>query len=447
MDAITPLPGAGAHAPDLKYALCTALAAKGSSYRPRTRHLNPDGSPRYLNRLLLEPSPYLLQHAHNPVDWHPWGAEAFAKAQLEDKPIFLSSGYSTCHWCHVMEEECFEDEEIAALLNRYFVAVKLDREQRPDVDSLYMHAVQLLTGHGGWPLSVFLTPDGKPFFGGTYFPPESFKQLLLQITDAWAKRRAEIEAQADRVMEAIVSIHATGQGGAMDTKQIQNAIAEILSQFDPRHGGFGTAPKFPNEPWLCLLIDELWRSYDSNVHEVVTKTLTSMALGGIYDQIGGGFHRYSVDSAWQVPHFEKMLYNQAQLSRIYAQAHLLTGDRFFARVAQQTFDYVLRELTAPEGGFYAATDADSEGEEGRFFLWTPAQIKAVLPDEEAELAILAFGVTERGNFEGRNVLHLLAPPSELASRQQMGEEELLRRLDGICQKLYAERVRRIPPLR
>jgi uncharacterized protein YyaL (SSP411 family) len=431
---------------ELQQKLRAALAAKGAGYRPRTRHIAPDGSPKYTNRLILENSPYLLQHAHNPVDWYPWGEEAFAKAKRENKPIFLSSGYATCHWCHVMEEQSFENEEIAALLNQNFVPVKLDREQRPDVDSLYMHAVQLLTGHGGWPMSVFLTPDGKPFFGGTYFPPEAFKQLLQRIADAWHKRRAEIEDQAERLIRALIQIEAE-QGGQVDASLAQQAVQEILDHFDPQHGGFGSAPKFPNEPWLCLLLDELWRNYDQKVQWAVSKTLSSMALGGIYDQVGGGFHRYSVDSAWQIPHFEKMLYNQAQLGRIYVQAYLLTGEEMFARVARQTLDYVLAEMTSPEGGFYCATDADSEGEEGKFFVWTPEEIRAGLPEEEAELAIRLFGITQAGNFEGKNVLHLPKPLEEFARCQGMAVEALLQRLDSIRQKLYAERAKRVPPLR
>ncbi len=399
---------------------------------------NPEGSPLYTNRLIFENSPYLLQHAHNPVDWYPWGEEAFAKAKREDKPIFLSSGYSSCHWCHVMEEQCFEDEEIASLLNRYFVPIKIDREQRPDVDAVYLHAVQLLTGHGGWPLSAFLTPDGKLFFGGTYFPPVQFKAFLLKIAQAWRTRRQEIEEQACRLAEA-VAIKSQGKS-ELDPTSVSQAIADILTQFDLRHGGFGHAPKFPNEPWLALLLDELWRSFDPRVLEVVRKTLDAMARGGLCDQVGGGFHRYSVDCAFKVPHFEKMLYNQAQLGRLYAHAAALTGERFFERTARRIFDYVLREMSAPEGGFYSATDADSEGEEGKFFLWTPAEIRAVLPQEDADWAVEVLGVTEAGNFEGRNVL-------QLTKAQDLNEERFLARLDQICLRFYQARAKRVPPLR
>ncbi|BCX82327.1 conserved hypothetical protein [Methylomarinovum caldicuralii] len=432
---------------ELQRKLQAALQAKGPGYRPRTRHLNPDGSPRYTNRLILEDSPYLLQHAHNPVDWYPWGPEAFAKAKREDKPVFLSIGYATCHWCHVMEEQSFEDPEIAAILNRRFVPVKVDREQRPDVDAAYMSAVQLLTGHGGWPLSAFLTPDGRLFFGGTYFPPGQFKTLLLRVAEAWKSRRREIEAQAGSVAEEVARLQQPEGQAEIDASLVHRAIDEIVARFDPRHGGFGDAPKFPNEPWLALLIDELWRSDDPKVLEVVRKTLGAMARGGLCDQVGGGFHRYSTDAAWQVPHFEKMLYNQAQLGRIYTHAAAITGDRFFERTARLTFDYVLRELTAPGGGFYSATDADSEGEEGKFFLWTPAEIRAALPPADAELAIEVFGITEAGNFEGKNVLHLPRPLAEIARARGMTEDELLTRLDHVLQRLYRVRQRRVPPLR
>ncbi len=432
----------------LQKSLHAALVAKGPDYHPRTRHLLPDGSPRYTNRLMAEDSPYLLQHAHNPVDWHPWGEEAFAKAKKENKPVFLSIGYSTCHWCHVMEEQSFENPEIAAFLNRHFVAVKVDREQRPDIDATYMNAVQLLTGSGGWPLSAFLTPEGKLFYGGTYYPPDQFRQLLSQIARAWCTQRQAIDSQAGEIAAAVARMNVTGfAGAAAGIGEVRRALAEVLSRFDPGHGGFGQAPKFPNEPWLFLLLDELWRSYDPKVLEVVERTLDAMARGGIYDQIGGGFHRYATDAAWQVPHFEKMLYNQAQLGLIYSHAALLTDNSFFDRVARQTFDYVLREMTSPEGGFYSATDADSEGEEGRFFVWTQEQIGEVLPSQDAELAMEVFGVTKRGNFEGSNILHLPRPLNDFARQRDLSETDFLRMLDTIRDRLYAARNKRIPPLR
>jgi len=432
----------------LQKRLREALASKGPGYRPRTRHLLADGSPKYTNRLILEDSPYLLQHAHNPVDWYPWGEEAFAQARREGKPVFLSIGYSTCHWCHVMEEQSFEDPEIAAILNRYFIAIKVDREQRPDVDATYMNGVQLLTGSGGWPLSSFLTPDGKLFFGGTYFPPGQFRQLLLRVAEGWKSQREAIEKQAAEIAAAVARMNEVASGAnEFDPSLVERALTEVVGRFDPNSGGFGQAPKFPNEPWLFLLVDELWRNDDGKVLHVLEKTLDAMARGGIYDQIGGGFHRYATDAAWQVPHFEKMLYNQAQLGLIYTQAAVLTGNAFFERVARQTFDYVLREMTSPEGGFYSATDADSEGQEGKFFVWTPNEVKAALSPQDAELALEVFGITRHGNFEGRNILHLPKPLSQFAREKQIDEATLLVRLDRIRARLYQIRKSRVPPLR
>jgi len=432
----------------LQKKLRAALEAKGPDYRPRTRHVLPDGSPRYTNRLIAEHSPYLLQHAHNPVDWHPWGEAAFARAGKENKSVFLSIGYSTCHWCHVMEEQSFENPEIAAVLNRDFIAIKVDREQLPDVDATYMSAVQWLTGGGGWPLSAFLTPEGRLFYGGTYFPPARFRQLLLQIAEAWRTQRPVIDRQADEIARAVARLNVTAAGAAeAGIEEVGRALKDILGCYDREHGGFGQAPKFPNEPWLFLLLDELWRSDDATVRRVLTHTLDAMARGGIYDQVGGGFHRYATDAAWRVPHFEKMLYNQAQLGLVYAHTAVLTANPFFARVARQTFDYVLREMTAPEGGFYSATDADSEGGEGRFFVWTPKQIRAALPPGDADFALEVFGVTQQGNFEGHNILYLARPLSDFARLKGVGEAEFLRRLDAICSRLHAARNERIPPLR
>lgn len=436
------------YSPELRQKLHAALAAKGADYRPRTRNLWTNGAPKYTNRLILEDSPYLLQHAHNPVDWHSWGQAAFDQAQKENKPVFLSIGYSTCHWCHVMEEESFDNPEIAEILNRYFIPIKIDRERRPDVDTTYMNAVMLVTGQGGWPLSAFLTPQGKLFFGATYFPPGQFRQLLLRVAEAWKKQRADLEAQADEVARAVARMNTTGQDGeAVNAVLAERAVEEIMARFDSRHGGFGEAPKFPNEPWLLLLLDETWRQDRPKVWQVLDKTLDAMARGGIYDQIGGGFHRYATDAAWQIPHFEKMLYNQAQLGLIYTQAARLMNNRFFASIARQTFDYVLTEMTSPDGGFYSATDADSEGEEGRFFVWTPSQIQAALPADEAALAIEVFGVTDQGNFEGNNILHLGQPLDAIARGHGMSVEALAAQLKIIRDKLYRARAKRQPPLR
>jgi uncharacterized protein YyaL (SSP411 family) len=434
--------------PELNARLREALMAKGADYEPRTEHLRGDGSPVYTNRLILEGSPYLLQHAHNPVDWYPWGAEAFEKARRENKPIFLSIGYSTCHWCHVMERESFEDEAIARLLNEHFVAIKVDREQHPDVDSLYMTAVMLINRQGGWPMSSFLTPDGKTFFGGTYFPPREFRQLLARIDELWRTDRAGVLAQADRVARAVASVTATGEAARrVGTGVVLQAVADLQEQHDEMQGGFGSAPKFPNETFYLLLLDHALRTGDREVIGILRFDLDVMARGGIYDQVGGGFHRYSTDNEWLVPHFEKMLYNQANLARVYLLAHRLTGDAAMARIARETLDYVLRDMRSPEGVFYSATDADSEGGEGRFFLWTPKQLKAVLPAGEAELFIDLYGVTERGNFEGGNILSLADPLETYAADHQLDPAELLKRVKAGREALYQARERREHPLR
>ncbi len=364
--------------------------------------------PTSTNHLAHETSPYLLQHAHNPVDWYPWGEDALQRAREEDKPIFLSIGYSACHWCHVMEHESFSDPDTAAVMNRLFVSIKVDREERPDLDSLYMDAVQALTGHGGWPLSVFLTPDGRPFYGGTYFPPQpahglpAFRQLLEAVAQAYRDRRASIADTASRITAALQSSVTRPPSGDLDPRLLEQAERSLLQQLDPQHGGFGGAPKFPQAPALEFLLQRHVVNHAGEV-PALSLTLEQMARGGIYDQLGGGFHRYSTDARWLVPHFEKMLYDNAQLARLYLHAWQVTGDGFFRAIAEETLDYVAREMTDPEGGFYSAQDADSEGEEGRYFVWTPAEIEAVLGDE-TEGFMAAHGVTEAGNFEGRNIL-------------------------------------------
>jgi len=428
--------------------LKAAYQAKGSHYQPRTEHLKPDGSPVYINRLILKDSPYLLQHAHNPVDWYPWGEEAFARAKQEHKPIFLSIGYSTCHWCHVMERESFENIEIARYLNDHFIAIKVDRESQPDVDEVYMTAVMLLNGQGGWPMSSFLTPDGKPFYGGTYYPPRQFLSLLRQIDDIWTKRRDDAIKQAQRVADAVAA-HASQRAKAatLDKDIVANLSSYIVGSLDDLQGGFGVAPKFPHEPWLFLLLDQAERRHDEEALHALQVTLDAMARGGIYDQVGGGFHRYSTDNAWLVPHFEKMLYNQAQLARVYLLAWRLTGKPLYRRVASQTLDYVLREMTSPEGGFYSATDADSEGREGAFFTWTPEQLRQALPEEDAKLAIDLYGVSKRGNFEGGNILHLPVGLETYAKQHDLALDALYRRVDGIDQRLRQARERRVHPLR
>ncbi len=438
-------PGA-AQSVAIQQRLQAALAAKGPDYQPRTEHLHPDGSPLYTNRLILEDSPYLLQHAHNPVDWYAWGPEAYAKSRKENKPIFLSIGYSTCHWCHVMERESFEDPEVAQFLNEHFVAIKVDRERRPDIDTIYMTAVQLMNGRGGWPMSSFLTPAGQTFYGGTYFPRVQFLDLLHQVEMAWRENRPNLEHQAKRVAAAVAAAtRSAGVAGTVDTDIVQSAAASLQRRHDSRRGGFGAAPKFPNEPYYLFLLDQALRSDDDDIRKLIRFDLHAMARGGIYDQIGGGFHRYSTDAAWLVPHFEKMLYNQAQLSRVYAQAWRLTGDVSLARVARQTLDYVLRDMTSPDGAFYSATDADSAGGEGLFFIWTVQQLRAALSRADAKLAVDLYGVTERGNFEGANILNLPLPLAEFAAQQHMDVSVLLGRVTDIRAVLYSSRSRRVHP--
>ena len=330
-------PGAMTYSKPLETKIITALKEKGSAYKPRTRHLE-NGQPLYTNRLILEDSPYLLQHAHNPVNWYPWGKEAFEQAKKENKPVFLSIGYATCHWCHVMEEESFEDEAIAKLLNENFISIKVDREQYPDVDETYMTAVMMVTGSGGWPMSSFLLPDGKPFFGGTYFPPANFTELINRVSQVWEEKNEDIVAQAEELSAAVQRATSTRSAvQELGQNAIQQAVDSIFFRYDPVDGGFSQAPKFPNEPSLLLLLQA---AGTEQKYETLEGTLLAMAQGGIYDQIGGGFHRYSTDTQWLVPHFEKMLYNQAYLSRIYAEAWRQNGNPLHARVARQTLDYV-----------------------------------------------------------------------------------------------------------
>jgi len=442
-----PPPGGATYPEALVTRLRAVYQAKGPEYEPRTEHLRDDGSPVYVNRLILEDSPYLIQHAHNPVDWYPWGPEAFEKARRENKPIFLSIGYSTCHWCHVMERESFDHEEVARLMNERFVSIKVDREQRPDVDEVYMTAVHLMGQRGGWPMSSFLTTDGKPFFGGTYFPRPAFVDLLQQVDAAWQQQRPQLIAQALRVADAVGrATSAAGAAAEVGAETVAAAVEQSLSRHDDRLGGFSPAPKFPHEPELLFLLGRALRTGDRRALEAVEISLDHMARGGIYDQVGGGFHRYSTDARWLVPHFEKMLYNQAHLARAYLEAAQLTGDPLQERVARQTLDYVLRDMTSPEGAFYSATDADSEGREGEFFVWTPEEIRSVLPEDDAELAIRVFGVTAGGNFEDKTILHLPKPLPEVAAGMDLPLVDILTRIDGIRQRLYEVREERVHPI-
>jgi uncharacterized protein YyaL (SSP411 family) len=406
-----------------------------------------------MNRLANETSPYLRQHAENPVDWYAWTDEALERARTEDKPILLSIGYSACHWCHVMAHESFEDEATAQVMNDLFVNIKVDREERPDLDDVYMQAVQALSrGHGGWPMTVFLLPDGRPFYGGTYFPPEprggmpSFQQVLLAVGDAYRNRRDEMEKAAGDLTQALQR-DALGIGGLasdLNADLLDAAYENMARNFDKVRGGYGGAPKFPQPMNLEFLLRAHARTGNEAALTHLTHTLKQMARGGIYDQLGGGFHRYSVDANWLVPHFEKMLYDNAQLSRVYLHAWQATGDDFFKTIAEEIYDYVLREMTAPEGGFYSTTDADSEGEEGKFFVWTTQELETLL-GADAPIAIEYWGVTPRGNFEGHNILYLPSDEAVAAERLGLSVEQLRERIGEIKHTLYAARTQRVAP--
>jgi uncharacterized protein YyaL (SSP411 family) len=368
------------------------------------------------NRLARETSPYLLQHAHNPVDWYPWGEEAFARARAEDKPVLLSVGYSACHWCHVMERESFENPAIAAIMNEGFVSVKVDREERPDVDHIYMQAVQSMTGHGGWPMTVFLAPDGTPFYGGTYFPPEDrhglpgFPKLLAAIADAWRSRRAEVMQSGRELAESLGQGDRLRRSTTLLTDELLfTAFQGLSSQFDEEWGGLGSAPKFPQPMIWEFVLRFFKRSANPYAQRMVHTTLVRMARGGMYDQLGGGFARYSVDAHWMIPHFEKMLYDNAQLASLYLHAWLAFGDPECRRVCEETLDYLLRDMTDPAGGFYSAEDADSEGHEGKFYVWTAEEIRAVL-GADADRALAYWGVDRGPNFEGKSNLFLAGEP-------------------------------------
>ncbi len=410
---------------------------------------------RVPNRLANETSPYLLQHAYNPVDWYPWCEEAFAKSASEDKPVLLSIGYSACHWCHVMERESFENDAIAEAMNRNFVCIKVDREERPDVDAIYMNAVQLMTGHGGWPMTVFLTPDGKPFYGGTYFPPvdhsgrPGFPRVLEAISNAWKTQRSELDNQGAEMVDNMnrgLSLLAEGPGEILTPAILDKALGELSGMFDRVNGGFGSSPKFPQPANLDLLMRLHRRFHRESPFEMVELTLQKMAMGGIYDQLGGGFHRYSTDSVWLAPHFEKMLYDNAQLAQSYCRAYQLTRKQLYRDVAEETLEYVLREMTdRASGAFYSAQDADSEGEEGKYFVWTPDEVTELIGEKSAAVFSAFYDITPKGNWEGKSILRVVRDATQVATQFGLTVEETAAIVDSARVTLLAAREKRIKP--
>jgi len=406
------------------------------------------------NRLAKENSPYLLQHANNPVEWYPWGDEALELARQSEKPIFLSIGYAACHWCHVMAHESFEDPETAAIMNQQFINIKVDREERPDLDSIYMSAVVSMTGHGGWPLSVFLTPEGHPFFGGTYFPPTqrynmpAFREVLLSVHNAWIYQKEQLKNIGQQISDQLSqTVSGGGENQGLNPEIVDKAVFTLAQTYDWKFGGWGSAPKFPQPMAIEFLLRRASLG-DKLALEIAAHALRAMAKGGMYDVIGGGFARYSTDNEWRVPHFEKMLYDNALLSQVYLHAYLLTRESNFRRVCEATLDFIARELTHPFGGFYSSLDADSEGQEGRYYLWTPADIRAALQDQgQYEIVAAVYQITESGNFEGSNVLQRTMDDNALATHLGITEEDVLSRLAQIHEKLLLSREKRVHPIR
>jgi len=413
----------------------------------------------HTNRLINEVSPYLLQHADNPVDWYPWGSEAFKKAREENKPVFLSIGYSTCHWCHVMAHESFEDHSVAKLMNEVFVSIKVDREERPDIDAIYMTVCQMMTGSGGWPLTIVMTPDKRPFFAATYIPRVSrfgligMLEMIPHIRELWIKRHSDVVRSADEITMALQQVSLDAPGEKLDKYTLNLAYEQLEKRFDEQHGGFVGTPKFPIAHNLSFLLRYWKRTGKKNALQMVEKTLQAMRAGGIYDHIGFGFHRYATDSQWLVPHFEKMLYDQAMIAIVYTEAYQVTGKKEYEKTTRGIFDYVLYHMTAPEGAFYSAEDADSEGQEGKFYLWTQKEIQQILNDKEADLAIEVFDIKKEGNFSeegggkenGTNILHLKKSSEELSSELGLSEQELQSQLEAIRQKLFTYREKRVHP--
>lgn len=409
---------------------------------------------KHTNRLINETSPYLLQHAHNPVDWYSWGEEALERSRAENKPILLSIGYSACHWCHVMEKESFENEETARLMNENFINIKVDREERPDLDQIYMNAVQMMTGQGGWPMTVFLTPEGVPFYGGTYFPPvdrynmPGFPRVLSGVAEAYRTKQDEVTKTAVSLLGELRRMGASLESSELPSFEMLDEVSRGLARgYDPQYGGFGRAPKFPPAMSLEFLLRTHARTGDKKSLEMVEHTDKRMAGGGMYDQLGGGFHRYSTDERWLVPHFEKMLYDNALLSRHYLHAYQQTREDFYKRIVTETLDYVVREMTDSSGGFYSTQDADSEGHEGKFFVWTPTEIAQVLGQEDGALFCAYYDVTPRGNFEGQNILNVPRSMEEVAKAAGVTVERLREALERGRRELFAVRERRIKPAR
>jgi uncharacterized protein YyaL (SSP411 family) len=413
------------------------------------------------NHLINETSPYLLQHANNPVDWYPWGPEAFERAQRENKPIFLSIGYSTCHWCHVMAHESFEHPEVARLMNEAFVSIKVDREERPDIDSVYMSACQAMTGSGGWPLSLIITPDKKPFFAATYIPREGrfgligMTELIPHIRELWATRRGEALSLSNKIATVLQQTSQDTPGEELDEATLELTYEQLAERFDGQHAGFSSAPKFPTPHNLLFLLRHWKRGGTQAALDMVEKTLQAMRHGGIYDHVGFGFHRYSTDSQWLVPHFEKMLYDQAMLAMAYTEAYQATGKEDYGKTAREIFTYILRDMTAPEGGFCSAEDADSEGKEGKFYLWTQEEVQQALGNKEADFVAKVFNIEKDGNFleqatgrkSGVNILHLRKELGELSSELNMSQQDLQAHLEVIQQKLFAYREKRVHPMK
>jgi hypothetical protein len=433
---------------ELKQTLASALKLQAEDYRPHTQYMCEDTAPCYTNRLILESSPYLLQHAHNPIDWYSWGEEAFTKARRENKAVFLSIGYAACHWCKVMEKESFDNLEIARYINKNFISIKVDRERRPDIDELYGHAVMYFKSQQGWPMSLFLTPDGSPFYGGGYYTKSEFKALLLSMADYWMNRQQDAIQQANKVIDSLKTrSQAALKVSMLEDKTRKRAIKDLLSIVDAYNGGFGEGSKFPREPWLLLLLDDSYGEKSSHDSSVALHTaLRHMAEGGIYDQLGGGFHRYTTDPYWKIPHFEKMLYNQALLIRIYLRANAIQPNPLYVRVAQQSLDYLLMEMSDPQGAFYAAMAADTEGKEGRYYLWNINEWQQSLSKEDSEFSAQIFDVDKYGEIEETsNVLYIYTSVKEYAQQHKLSVHKLQQRLDKIRQHLKQIRSKRVAP--